>query len=690
MNNKFQNVIRRLINRGKKEPLTGIHISTQFRPEETTPEATYRNLNAAFLISLCGGSHPLYHGAQQYIEAIKNKPGWRDATGFYCKCLTLIAKEIEEGCAEDKGLRKKLDQLNLWVNDPRNLSNRTETITKVWNVFFPEGVSLFEQRMEKIEALRKKRTIRITRLNPNPIKDPANEILFTSNVLLTVPSPAMRIDELALPENIKSRLNQVMIEPQIYWYDHPIQIGVENAKNEVIYGLKGLDRAVAFEKKNGIVNKDTKLHCVLSISVTHAGLHDLAKPYLEAVLKKAKGIHHLHVYVLGEADASRIVDEILSPAAVHYLGLKNEARLFDIVGVDGEYGRHYTFLKAISAFWQVFLNPDLKGTFKIDLDQVFPQNEMVRETGASAFGHFKTSLWGAEGVDKDDNRVELGMIAGALVNEDDIGHSLFTPDVNFPGRTIRGNEWIFFSPLPQALSTEAEMMTRYGVGELNGRDRCIQRVHVTGGTCGILVESLRKHRPFTPSFIGRAEDQAYLLSVLFQEKSGNLRYAHKAGLFMRHDKKFFAREAIKSARTGKLIGDYARMLLFSYYAKALPWPVEQTKDLIDPFTGCFVSYMPFTVVSLRLALAGASFFKEGKPSDGFDLLQMGTTRLHKTMTDLVESPNPLRARYRMEKKAWNLFYDLLDKVEEGLNTGDPFAHHLKEKARDLIKTSKIM
>jgi hypothetical protein len=158
---------------------------------------------------------------------------------------------------------------------------------------------------------------------------------------------------------------------------------------------------------------------------------------------------------------------------------------------------------------------------------------------------------------------------------------------------------------------------------------------------------------------------------------------------MRHDKKAFAGEAIRSAHTGKLIGDYARILLFSYYAKALPWSMEQTKDIIDPFTGCFVSYIPFTVVSLRLALGGASFFKEGKGDEGFDLLQMGTNRLHGMLKKFSETSNPLRDKFQEEKKAWDIFYNLLDKLEDGLKKDDRFAFDVKEKATQLIKTSEI-
>ncbi len=71
------------------------------------------------------------------------------------------------------------------------------------------------------------------------------------------------------------------------------------------------------------------------------------------------------------------------------------------------------------------------------------------------------------------------------------------------------------------------------------------------------------------------------------------------------------------------------------------------------------------------------------------MLQMGTNRLHKIINKLSETSNPLRERFRKEKKAWNIFYDLLDKVEEGLQRGDPFALDLKEKAKELIKTSEI-
>ena len=693
MKEKIECIIKRLISTSRgKGALTGIEIADQFRPHETSFKATFRNLNAAFLICLCGRSHDLYLRAEDYIKELEKRSAWKSAVGFYSRGLSLIDSEIRDRCAEDGDFRENFDKLYRWCGNPQDRFDRIEGINKFWQVFFPEGVSLFEKREYETALLRKKRRIRITHLNPAPVQDPAREILFTSNVLLTTPTllPSKSIGDLSISKRFKDRLEKIRGEGQIYWYDHPIKIGTKTENNEAVYGLKALDEAIEFEKSRGIVDNDARVHCVLSISVTHSGLQDIAKEYLEDMFKKGEGIHHLWVYAFREADVCRLIDEILLPAVRYYLNLENADLFYEVIGVDGEYGRHYSFLKAISAFWNVLLDNRIRATFKIDLDQVFPQNELVKESGASALEHFKTPLWGAEGIDEDGNSVKLGMIAGALVNHNDIVHSLFTPDVRFPSEDIKGDEWVFCSPLPQAISTEAEMMTRYGESDpLNGHDRCIQRVHVTGGTCGILVETLRKYRPFTPCFIGRAEDQAYLLSVLFQESNVNLRYVHKDGLIMRHDKEVFANEAIRSASTGKLIGDYVRILLFSYYARVLPWSVDRIKCWADPFTGCFISHIPFTVVYLRLSIKAASFFGKEKSDEGLDLLKLGQIRLDKIIRDFVCTPDPLKERYRMEKIVWDTYYNVLDKVEDGLKRDDPFALELRKKAKKLIKDCKL-
>ena len=46
-----------------------------------------------------------------------------------------------------------------------------------------------------------------------------------------------------------SALKEVVNEDQVFWYDHPIQIGVEPDKNEILYGLHHLSEALLYEKK---------------------------------------------------------------------------------------------------------------------------------------------------------------------------------------------------------------------------------------------------------------------------------------------------------------------------------------------------------------------------------------------------------------------------------------------------------
>jgi hypothetical protein len=623
------------------------------------------------------------------MNNLASDDSWADAVRFFKQGIDLILSEVSELCSHDKEAHETITSLSAWISSP-GIKDKARTADKVREFFSPESAGLLDNCNEKIASLREKRQIRITKLNSSPIQQPAEEILFTSNILITVPPPSKTIDNLELSELLKNELHKIIRENQIFWYDHPVPMGISLVQNEVLYGLAGLDRAVEFEKEREAIHKDSKVACVLSVSVTHEGLQNIVKTYLEEELRKEQSIRHLDVYVFTEADTNKLIGDVLLPLAEPAGTADKTGVLHDVLGVDGEYGRHYSFLKAIAAFWQVFINPDIKGTFKIDLDQVFPQKELVEQSGASAFDHFRTPLWGAEGTDSSGNSVELGMIAGALVNQKDFDKGIFTPDVTFPERDSRADELFFFSTLPQALSTEAEMMTRYNSDYLDGKKQCIQRIHVTGGTNGILIESLRKHRPFTPTFIGRAEDQAYILSVLFDGAQGKLRYVHKDGLIMRHDKEAFAVEAIKMAAAGKLIGDYVRILMFSYYAKALPWALEDIKNEIDPFTGCFVSKIPVTIVYLRFALKLASLFsKDHKSEQALEFFKVGTRRLHETIQAMTVDPNPLIEQFKKEKQGWRLFYDILDRAEENMQTGDPVTTALKNRAVNLIEKCRI-
>ena len=644
--------------------------------------------NAAFLIAMTGNRHKRYNPAKVFLDRMKKVPEWKEVIDFYFTGIKKIREEIESACRQDPDFANSLTDLHTWVSNPRNLMNAEETIEKIWSVFFPEAVGLRGKPQEFSEALRKKRTIAITRLNPDPIFNPSQQLLFTSNVLLTLPTVSKSLKALPLSNDLKNKIDHVMREEQDYWFDHPIQIGVKPENNEVLYGLRGLEDAFIFERSRNNAKVSPRLRCVLSVSVTHKGLHSVAKQYLKETIAQAGGFSDLEVYAFSESDTQDIVRNILVPAAKYYLEFEHPEELLSVFGVDGEYGRHYSFLKAIAALWNVLIDNKIKATFKIDLDQVFPQEVLVEQTGASAFEHFRSPLWGAFGKDASGQIMDLGMIAGSLVNERDIDTSLFTPDVRFPKRALAPDEYIFFSQLPQAISTKAEMMTQYHTDFLDGNRNCIQRIHITGGTNGILVNRLFQYRPFTPSFIGRAEDQAYIFSVL-PRPGKRLTYVHKDGLIMRHDKEAFAQEAIQSASIGKMVGDYVRILYFSAYARLLTRDLPTIKNILDPFTGCFISKIPVTVVYLRFALKAASLFASGKDNDGIEFVMDGAKRLKTTLDFVEDEDGMLKRQYEKERMGWNVYYDTLTEIENALKNQDHFAMALQKTARKIISECAI-
>lgn len=253
------------------------------------------------------------------------------------------------------------------------------------------------------------------------------------------------------------------------------------------------------------------------------------------------------------------------------------------------------------------------------------------------------------------------MLAGALCNQKDwekSGGKLFIADVQIPAadKVLTADECMFMSGLPQALSTEAEMMTKY-----NDHNDAIQRIHVTGGTNGILVDSLFKFQPFSPSWIGRAEDQSYLFSTV-GKPAPKLAYVHKPGLIIRHDKEAFAVEAMQAAEIGKAVGDYERILLFSEYTKVCSPDFNATKELVDPFTGCFCVPIKYTTTLLRFALKTLFYVEKEQSAKAVDFMMMGGPRVAKTV-EFVSSdggPSELQKIHEGEVKAWADFYKALD------------------------------
>jgi hypothetical protein len=648
----------------------------------------HARLTAAFLVAAAGAAHPDHDRALAMLAAPAEGPA-AGLAAFYQDGLGRIAAELHRVTATTPEVAARLDAA---VANLDLATRADETWDAIWGVFFPQAVGIRGNEERRVRELRSARTVTVTRPAPDPMTNPARDVLLTSNVLLTVPATATDLGALPYPQPLRDAIAAAAGEPQRHWFDHPIQVGVEPAGNELLYGLRGLDTAVDAEPQAGRVT------CLLSVSVTHDGLGPVARPYVEAELARAGGLRHLDVVAVTEGDARRLVDEVIVPALALGLGQPAAAAaapgLRAVVGVDGEYGRHYSFLKAVAALWQVAIDPAVRATFKIDLDQVFPQDVLLEETGRTAFGHLATPLWGATARDAEGRDIELGMLAGALVNERDIRRGLFTPDVDLPARPPTLDEHIVWTALPQAISTRAEMMERYDGPAVDGVGHALERIHVTGGTNGIRVDALRRHRPFSPSFVGRAEDQAYILSALGRP-GPRVAYAHAAGLIMRHDKEAFAGEAIAAAHIGKLIGDDVRILVFSACADAVAGDGRDgvldraaLGRLLDPFTGGFASAIPQTVVLLRVALRTIRMFGSGEAGPAREYVSEAARRVGSAL-EVFGDPATVAGRLEAERTSWDHYYDALDALEAGIAARDERALELRARAVGIIDSCRI-
>jgi hypothetical protein len=108
------------------------------------------------------------------------------------------------------------------------------------------------------------------------------------------------------------------------------------------------------------------------------------------------------------------------------------------------------------------------------------------------------------------------------------------------------------------------------------------------------------------------------------------------------------------------------------------------KDSFDPFTGCFISKIPATVVHLRFALKAASFFAGGQDKQGLEFISHGAKRIA-TAQEFVQGENSsFKQQLEKERLGWNLYYDLLVALEEALSQKDGFALELQEKAEKIV------
>ena len=111
------------------------------------------------------------------------------------------------------------------------------------------------------------------------------------------------------------------------------------------------------------------------------------------------------------------------------------------------------------------------------------------------------------------------------------------------------------------------------------------------------------------------------------------------------------------------------------------------KAILDPFTGCFVSRLPVTVVMLRFALRLAQAFDDGRGPLGVEMAEIGARRLSEALD--FTGGDALRSVVERERAAWNDYYDVLDALERAIAAGDPFALDIRERAREIVAGARV-
>mgnify|MGYP001365948814 CR=1 FL=1 len=115
------------------------------------------------------------------------------------------------------------------------------------------------------------------------------------------------------PQYLREALNFARKE-QNYWYDHPISIDASIEENEILYGLQKLDEAIDFEKNRGIIKPHAKISMILSISVTHIGMEELAERYVADLINENLRIKNLKFPVLGKPTRYLLINSYNGPS----------------------------------------------------------------------------------------------------------------------------------------------------------------------------------------------------------------------------------------------------------------------------------------------------------------------------------------------------------------------------------------
>ncbi|NVM23301.1 MAG: hypothetical protein HWN68_16145, partial [Desulfobacterales bacterium] len=668
-------------------------------------------INAAVLICLCGKEHPLFQKALGYLGAPDAVFGEQKET--YLKFYEIIQEEIIKRLESDDALVKVLQDV-IQAGDTDQLK---AVRLEIFNPLAAE--TLFEFDAEHVvKDIQRRNRLRLIANNENFIVDPINEVVFTTNVLVTPPRSESLIPE-GLPEWAEKSLKSVMESPVDWYFDHPMEMATTRDAlhaSEFILCLRRLEETFRAEiqieravRKDHIREGD-KVPLYISISPTHEGMRlgsaarEVLKCQYAAAVKSGilPELKIVEPYLYSETDVNRLVKDILLPAAKRYFPEIPDKEIdgyLSFFGVEGYYAMHYNFLKAFGSLAK-FMNPRVKAVIKIDTDQSFPAERFYRETGLCWLESFTLPTLGALAQDQNERDIYLGCFAGSLTNLNELidKDDLFLPDISIPDvpeSIPEGEAGVFYQGLVQSLITRGEAFPP----EVQWRALRIlneypyMRTFVTGGTTGFLIEALERYAPFVDSRVHRAEDQAFLLSVLFDQYDGNLlRYLYFPGLHMIHEKGFFVSESIKMAEPYKKIHDLERIWNFSYLARALceikGWDFEDVRKTLNFFTASFIQPFPGLLALTRFVLSVAG--EGARNREDIIYQKEGLRRLSKIAFSQERYYRDTKTRVAEQIKAWRFYYDLMIKLRESAKKRDPFALALKRKASEINNNCRLI
>ena len=79
----------------------------------------------------------------------------------------------------------------------------------------------------------------------------------------------------------------------------------------------------------------------------------------------------------------------------------------------------------------------------------------------------------------------------------------------------------------------------------------------------------------------------------------------------------------------------------------------------------------------------------GKGDQAEELLETAAAKLNPILQHIMSSKRPFRGDFEREKAAWDLYYDVIDHVEEGLRRDEPWAQAFCDEVRALVDSTKV-